>query len=289
LNANIVNNQDFVPAKKKLLNCRGHLLSMEQPLLMGILNVTSDSFFDGGRYATEKEWLKQTEKMLTEGADIIDIGCTSTRPGAKISDRGKESAQLTLVIDSLLKHFPDIIISADTYHASVARDAVSAGASIINDISGGAMDDEMFETISRLNVPYILMHIQGVPENMHLNPYYKDIWKEILIYFSEKTSKLVSLGLSDIIIDPGFGFGKNIDQNYALMKDLAMFNYFNYPLLVGISRKSMIWKYLKTKPEEALNGSTVLHTIALLAGADILRVHDVKEARECIRIVEKVR
>jgi dihydropteroate synthase len=289
LKANIVNNQDFVSTKKKLLNCRGRLLSLDHPLVMGILNVTTDSFYDGGRFFTEKKWLLRTEQMLEEGADIIDIGCTSTKPGAKISDKETESDQLTKVLDSVLKRFPEIIISADTYRASVAKEAVEAGASIINDISGGTIDTDMFETLAHLKVPYILMHIKGIPENMHIHPSYSNIVKDIVAFFSEMTSQLHSIGLSDIIIDPGFGFGKNIEHNYTLLKHLHVFNYFNCPLMVGVSRKSMIWKYLKVNPEEALNGSTVLHTISLLAGADILRVHDVKEAKECIKIVEAVR
>jgi dihydropteroate synthase len=289
LNANIVKNQDFTSSKKKLLNCRGKLISLEHPLVMGILNVTPDSFYDGGQYRTEKEWLAQTERMLSQGADIIDIGCTSTRPGAKTSDQKEESTKLTRVLDSILKHFPHTIISADTYHASVAKDTLAAGASMINDISGGSMDEDMFATIAELKVPYILMHMQGTPENMHKNPSYSDVVKELITFFSEKLSQLYSLGLTDVIIDPGFGFGKNIGHNYTLLKDLGLFNFFHCPLLVGVSRKSMVWKYLKTTPEQALNGSTVLHTIALLAGADILRVHDVKEAKECIRILEALR
>jgi len=286
LKANILKNQDFTDPKKKLLNCRGRLLSLEHPLVMGILNVTEDSFYDAGSYVKEKDWLLQTEQMLSEGADIIDIGCTSSKPGAKASDKEKESAQLTRVIDSVLMRFPDTIISADTYHASVARDAAEAGAAIINDISGGTMDAEMFETIARLKVPYILMHIQGTPENMHIAPSYSDVVKETVHFFSEKISQLYDLGLSDIIIDPGFGFGKNIQHNFTLLKDLHVFKFFSNPLLVGVSRKSMIWKTLKTTPAEALNGTTVLNTIALLAGADILRVHDVKEAKECMKIME---
>jgi dihydropteroate synthase len=253
---------------------------------MGILNVTEDSFYDAGSYVKEKDWLLHTEQMLSEGADIIDIGCTSSKPGAKVSDKEKESAQLTRVIDSVLMRFPDTIISADTYHASVARDAAEAGAAIINDISGGTMDAEMFETIARLKVPYILMHIQGTPENMHIAPSYSDVVKETVHFFSEKISQLYDLGLSDIIIDPGFGFGKNIQHNFTLLKDLHVFKFFSNPLLVGVSRKSMIWKTLKTTPSEALNGTTVLNTIALLAGADILRVHDVKEAKECVKMIE---
>lgn len=289
MKANIVNNQDLIEPKKKLLNCRGRLLSLEHPLVMGILNVTPDSFYDGGHYTSEKEWLSRTEQLLNEGADIIDIGCTSTKHGARISDKESESARLTQVLDSVLKRFPEIIISADTYHAAVAKEAMEAGASIINDIAGGTIDPDMFETLARLKVPYILMHMQGVPENMHINPSYADVVKETMAFFSEKTAALFSLGISDVIIDPGFGFGKNLKHNYALLNDLHLFTYFNCPLLVGVSRKSMIWKYLKTSPEEALNGSTVLHTISLMAGADILRVHDVKEVRECASIVEALR
>jgi dihydropteroate synthase len=262
---------------------------MEHPLVMGILNVTEDSFYDAGRYLNEKDWLLRAEQMLREGADIIDIGTTTTKPGAKVSDKDKESSQLTQVIISILKRFPNAIISADTYHGIVARDAAEAGAAIINDISGGTMDANMIETIAQLKVPYILMHIQGIPENMHIAPSYSDVVKETVHFFSEKISQLYSLGLSDIIIDPGFGFGKNIEHNFTLLKNLHVFKFFSNPLLVGVSRKSMIWKTLKTTPDEALNGTTVLNTISLLAGADILRVHDVKEAKECIRILEAFR
>ena len=286
MKANIVKNQDSISLKKKLLNCRGRIISLEQPLVMGILNVTTDSFYDGGHYLTEKEWLAQTECMLKEGAGIIDIGCTSTRPGANAMDKEDESKLLTKVLESVVRHFPEAILSVDTYHSEVATAAVDCGASIINDISGGTMDAAMFETIAKLKVPYVLMHIQGIPETMHINPTYNDVVKETVHFLSEKTAQLQQMGHSDIIIDPGFGFGKNIAHNFTLLKNLHVFKFFDNPLLVGVSRKSMIWKTLHTTPAEALNGTTVLNTIALLAKADILRVHDVKEAMECIKLVE---
>jgi dihydropteroate synthase len=285
LNANIVKTQDTTAFKKKLLNCRGKLLSLNHPLVMGILNVTPDSFYDGGSFTTEKEWLSHTEKMLSEGADIIDIGCTSTRPGAKVPGKEEEITKLSGVLNSVVNHFPDAVISVDTYHASVAEKAVDCGAAIINDISGGTMDTEMFAIIARLKVPYILMHIQGVPETMHIKPTYNNVVKETVKFFSEKISELYSMGLNDIIIDPGFGFGKNIEHNFTLLKNLNVFKYFNNPLLVGVSRKSMIWKTLQITPSESLNGTTILNTIALMGKADILRVHDVKEAKETIRLL----
>ncbi|MEI8115145.1 MAG: dihydropteroate synthase [Bacteroidia bacterium] len=255
---------------------------------MGILNETKDSFYDGSRYNTEKEWLDQTELMLTEGADIIDIGCVSTRPGSKLSDKIEESKQITKVLKSILKHFPETVISVDTYHASVASQSIDSGAAIINDISGGTIDSRMFETMARLKVPYILMHIKGIPETMHLSPSYNNVLKEIIAFFSERINHLHSLGLSDIIIDPGFGFGKTTEHNFSLMEDLNIFQTFDNPLLIGISRKSMIWKTLQSTPEKALNGTIALNTLALLAKANILRVHDVKEAKDCIRLLSNL-
>lgn len=273
----MVNNQ--------FLNCRGHIISLKNPLIMGILNTTSDSFFDGGRYSDESSWLRQAEKMLSEGAAIIDVGCVSTRPGAAAVDEAEELKKMTMVVMSLVKNFPGIIISADTYRSKVAMAAIHEGASIINDISGGSMDDAMYETIARLQVPYVLMHMQGTPETMQRNPVYKDVTKEVVRFFSEKTNKLRLMGVNDIIIDPGFGFGKTLENNFQMMRELYMFRFIPHPILIGVSRKSMIWKTLKTSPAGALNGTTVLNTIALINKANILRVHDVKEARECLELI----
>ncbi|HNW91004.1 MAG TPA: dihydropteroate synthase [Bacteroidales bacterium] len=255
---------------------------------MGILNITPDSFFDGDRYTVEPAWLKHTEKMLAEGADIIDVGCISTRPGAKAIDENEEIRKTITVLSSLIKNFPEIIISVDTYRAKVANEAVNAGAAIINDISGGMMDLQMYQTIARLNIPYILMHIQGTPETMQQNPSYQDVTKEIINFFSDKTNQLRLMGINDIIIDPGFGFGKTQEHNFQLLREMHLFKFVQHPLLIGISRKSMIWKRLNSSPEEALNGTTVLNTIALLKKADILRVHDVKEAKECLKLIDNM-
>lgn len=270
---------------KQSINCRGKLINLDKPLVMGILNITEDSFFDGGKHNSEKEWLIQTEKMLSEGADIIDIGAASTRPGAKLITQPEEITIIQKVIKSIRKEFPESILSVDTYNSKVAEVAVENGTDIINDISGGDIDKEMFTTIARLKVPYILMHIKGTPENMQQNPHYENLIQEIMLYFSERVNKLRLLGVNDIIIDPGFGFGKNLEDNYKLMNELEVFHFFELPILVGISRKSMINKVLQTNPSEALNGTTVLNTIALQKGAKILRVHDVKEAVETLKIL----
>lgn len=282
----ISSDKNTIFSSNQSINCRGKLISFKKPLIMGILNITEDSFFDGGAYISEKNWLRQTEKMLTEGADIIDIGAASTRPGAKLIDAKDEKNAITKTLKSIRKEFPDCIISIDTYHSSVAEAAVNEGADIINDISGGEIDKEMFATIGKLKSPYILMHIKGIPENMQLNTNYRNITEEIILYFSEKINQLKILGINDIIIDPGFGFGKTLEDNYNLLSQLEIFHFFELPLLVGISRKSMINKLLKITANEALNGTTVLNTIALQKGAKILRVHDVKEAVECVKIHE---
>lgn len=282
----ISSDKNTIFSSNQSINCRGKLISFEKPLIMGILNITEDSFFDGGAYISEKNWLRQTEKMLTEGADIIDIGAASTRPGAKLIDAKDEKNAITKTLKSIRKEFPDCIISIDTYHSSVAEVSVNEGADIINDISGGEIDKEMFATIGKLKSPYILMHIKGIPENMQFNTNYRNITEEIILYFSEKINQLKILGINDIIIDPGFGFGKTLEDNYKLLSQLEIFHFFELPLLVGISRKSMINKLLNITAKEALNGTTVLNTIALQKGAKILRVHDVKEAVECVNIHE---
>jgi len=270
--------------KNQTINCRGKLLDLSKPQIMGIINLTPDSFFDGGKYTNQNEVLKLVEKMLKEGADLLDLGGQSTRPGSQRINAEIELQRLLPYIESILKHFPDTILSIDTYHSEVAKHAIYQGASIINDISGGTMDDGMFETIARLRVPYIMMHIQGRPETMQENPTYENSTLEVLDYFTTKTNQLKKLGIFDIIIDPGFGFGKNVEHNYQLLAEMHHLSILGYPILVGISRKSMICKVLEIKAMDALNGTTALHMLALQKGAKILRVHDVKEAKECVKI-----
>lgn len=270
--------------KRKTINIKGKILNIYSPMVMGILNITPDSFYDGGKYNKEDDWINRTAQMIDQGAEIIDIGAVSTRPGSKILSCEEELQRLIPVLDTLVSNFNNIIISADTYRAEVAKTAVEHGAAIINDISGGDMDKDMFSTIAELNVPYIMMHIQGTPENMQDSPQYKNVVKEIIMSFALKINELRSLGVNDIIIDPGFGFGKDLDHNYQLLAGLKELQCFELPIMVGVSRKSLINKVLKTKPENALNGTTVLNTIALINGADILRVHDVKEAVEIIKL-----
>lgn len=255
---------------------------------MGILNITPDSFYDGGKYIAKENWISQTKKMLDEGADIIDIGAVSTRPGSKEISEKEELERLIPVIQTLKNIFPKIIISIDTYRSNVAMQMVKEGAAIINDISAGTFDKKMIETVAELNVPYIMMHIKGTPDNMQQNPFYDNVTKEIMIFFSKQIELCKKAGINDIIIDPGFGFGKTVEHNYQILKNLELFKIFELPVLVGISRKSMINKVLKIKAENALNGTTSLNTIALMKGADILRVHDVKQASETIKIVSEL-
>ncbi len=252
------------------------------PLLMGILNSTPDSFFDGGLYTSEVKWLQKTADMIEAGADIIDVGAYSTRPGAVNISEEEELERLIPVITSIRRHFPDQIISVDSFRSSVVAKAVSEGANIINDISGGTIDTAMFSTVARLQVPYILMHIKGTPQNMQQSPSYDNVVTEVYAYFKERIKLLQDLNFFKIIIDPGFGFGKTLEHNFELFNNLDKFQAFNAPLLAGISRKSMIHKVLNISSKEALNGTTVLNTLALTKGASILRVHDVKEAKEVI-------
>ncbi|RNL94468.1 dihydropteroate synthase [Sinomicrobium pectinilyticum] len=270
------------------INCKGTLTDLSAPAIMGILNITPDSFYDGGKYKDESDILPRTEKMLSEGATFIDVGAYSSRPGAKHVDETEELHRIVPVVSLLIKKFPDIRISVDTFRASVARACVEQGAAIINDIASGNLDREMIPTVASLQVPYIMMHMKGTPQNMQQNPQYEDIVKEVLYYFSEKVAEARKAGISDIIIDPGFGFAKTIAHNYELMDKLELLHNLGLPVLAGISRKSMIYKLLENSPEEALNGTTALNTIALLKGAHILRVHDVKEAMECVKIAEQL-
>ncbi len=267
------------------INCNGKLIDLSSPKVMGILNVTPDSFFDGGKYTSEITIINQVEKMLSEGATFIDIGAYSSRPGAKFISEEEELNRILPIIKILVKTFPEIIISIDTFRSEVAKQCVLNGAAIINDISAGSLDKEMFKTVAELQIPYIIMHMQGTPKNMQLNPTYTNVTQEILYYFSKKTAQLRALGVNDIITDIGFGFGKTIKHNYQLLNQLELFKNLETPILVGISRKSMLYKPLEISPEIALNATTSANTIALLNGANILRVHDVKEAMECIKIV----
>ena len=251
---------------------------------MGILNITPDSFFDGGKYLTANAIIQRAGKILDEGGSIIDLGAVSTRPGAKQISESEELNRLLPALNAILKAYPDAIISVDTYRAGIAQKVVDSGASIINDISGGSMDTQMFSTIAKLKVPYILMHMKGTPQNMQINPEYSDVVNEIKKILWDKVNELHALDFKNIIIDPGFGFGKSVEHNYEILNRLAEFKAFGYPVLAGMSRKSMINKVLKTNPLEALNGTSVVNTIAILKGANILRVHDVKEANEVIKI-----
>lgn len=257
---------------------------------MGILNLTPDSFFDGGRYQTEKALLAQVAKMLSEGADIIDIGGMSSRPGAKLIPVEEELGRVVPAIRAILKEFPDTIISVDTVRAPVARQTIDVGAAIINDISAGTIDTDMFKTIGEINCPYILMHMQGIPENMQKDVTYDGhVVTTVMDFLIEKMGQLRALDVKDIVIDPGFGFGKTVDHNYELLKNLSSFRILEVPILVGLSRKSMIHKLLKVTPETALNGTTALHFAALENNAKILRVHDVLEAKETLTLWEKLK
>ncbi len=271
------------------INCKGTLIDLALPKVMGILNITPDSFFDGGKYKNESDFLSQTEKMLLEGATFIDVGAYSSRPGAKHISEEEELQRIVPVINLLVKNFPEIIISVDTFRSKVAKETIQTGAAIINDISGGKMDDNMFSTVANLQVPYILMHMLGTPQDMQKNPIYENVTKEIISFFAAQIHKLHQLKLNDVIIDVGFGFGKTIDHNFEILKNLSLFKSLDAPILAGISRKSMLYKTLDISAQEALNATTSANTIALLNGANILRVHDVKEAVEAVKIVNQIR
>jgi len=271
---------------KKTLNAGGKIIDLSQPKVMGIINITPDSFFSGSRKQNENEILQQAEKMLNEGADFLDLGAYSSRPRAEDISVEEEENRLIPAVKLMNTHFPKAVISVDTFRASIAEKAINSGAHIINDISGGSLDEKMFETVGKLQVPYILMHMKGTPQTMKNLNQYDDIVQEISFYFSEKINQLKAFGVKDIVLDLGFGFAKNIEQNYFLLNHLAEFRMFGFPILAGLSRKSMIWKALAIQPEDALNGTSILNTIALQNGASILRVHDVKEAKECIKIFE---
>jgi len=279
----------MLPDKPRYINAGGRLIDLSVPRVMGILNVTPDSFYDGSRYGTDKEILDAAGVMLQDGADILDVGGYSSRPGAKDISIEEEGKRVFNAIKLINREFPDAIISIDTFRADIAREAVvGCGALMINDISGGDADSKMFLTVEKLNVPYILMHMKGDPRTMQTRPVYDDVVADILKWLGERIFKLNSAGVKDIIIDPGIGFGKTVDNNFKLIRRLRDFSITGLPLLVGISRKSMIWKTLEISAREALNGTTALNAIALLNGADILRVHDVKEAVQTVKLITKL-
>jgi dihydropteroate synthase len=270
------------------INCKGQLIDLATPKVMGILNVTPNSFFDGGKYKNDSEILSRVEKMLNEGATFIDIGAYSSKPSAEFVSEEEELQRIVPIVKLILEHFPETLISIDTFRSEIAKACIENGAAIINDISAGILDDKMLETIAKYNVPYIMMHMRGTPQTMQTMTNYDNIVKEILFYFSERIAKARSLGINDLIVDPGFGFAKTLEQNYEVLQKMELFEMLELPLLAGFSRKSMIYKALHSSAEEALNGTTVLNTIALTKGAKILRVHDVKEAMECVTLFNKI-
>jgi len=271
------------------INCNGNLIDLTTPKVMGILNVTPNSFYDGGKHKEINSIIHQVDKMLSEGADFIDIGAYSSKPSAEFVSEEEEIKRLVPIVKSLVETFPNIILSVDTFRAQVAKASVENGVTMVNDIAAGLLDDKMLETVAELKVPYIMMHMRGNPQTMQSLTDYNDIVKEMIFYFSERIQKARSLGISDIVIDPGFGFAKTLEQNYEVLHKMELFEILELPILVGVSRKSMIYKVLENSPQEALNGTSVLNTIALQKGAKILRVHDVKEAVECIKLVSKLK
>ena len=276
--------KNFNPSNK--IEVKNTSLDLSTPKIMGIINMTDDSFYDGGTNNNSNKTLKKVTKFIKEGADIIDIGGYSSRPGARNISIKEEWKRIKDIIPIVNKNFPKTIISVDTFRSEIAKRAIENGAHIINDISGGSIDKSLFDTVASLKTPYILTHIKGNPENMQENPNYNSVINEISEYFQKKIKTLKSKGINNIIIDPGFGFGKSLQHNYEILNNLNKFKKFNLPILVGVSRKSMIYRLLKTNPKEALNGTTVVNTLCLLGGANILRVHDVKEAKECIKIIK---
>jgi len=271
------------------INCKGELIDLKKPKVMGILNLTPDSFFDGGKYKDEGAILKQVEFMLDHGAAFIDMGAYSSRPGAEHVPEDEELQRIIPVIDLILKNFPDTLISVDTFRSKVAAESIEHGAAIINDIAAGNLDKNMFATITKHQVPYIMMHMKGTPQSMQKEATYDNLINDLRFYFSEKIQEATSKKINDVIIDPGFGFAKTTAQNYTLLHHLDMFQTLGLPILIGLSRKSMVYKILESSPQEALNGTTALHTVALLKGANIIRAHDVKEASECIKLVEALK
>jgi dihydropteroate synthase len=270
------------------INCKGKLIDLSSPKVMGILNITPDSFYDGGNHKNEKEVLIHVEKMLNEGAHFIDVGAYSSRPNAQAVTEAEELKRILPIVNLILKEFPETIISIDTFRSEIAKKCIEAGAAMINDISAGKLDADMLQTIANLHVPYIMMHMRGTPQTMQQQTQYDNLVKDVLFYFSERIAAAKALGIVDMIIDPGFGFAKTLEQNYELLNKLELFKMIEKPLLIGISRKSMIYKTLDTSAKEALNGTSVLNTVALQKGSSILRVHDIKEAVECIKLIKSI-
>ncbi len=266
------------------INCKGQLIDLASPKVMGILNVTPNSFYDGGKFADEKALLNQVEKMLNEGATFIDIGGYSSKPNAEFVSEEEELQRVIPIITSIIQKFPETLISSDTFRSKVAKESFENGAAIINDISAGNLDDNMMKTVAELQVPYIMMHMKGTPKTMQSLTQYENIVKEMIFYFSEKIAQARSLGINDLVLDPGFGFAKTLEQNFEVLNKLELFQMLELPILAGISRKSMIYKTLETNAQNSLNGTTSLNTISLMKGAKILRVHDVKEAVECVKL-----
>lgn len=272
----------------KSINCKGRLIDFNTPKVMGILNTTPNSFYDGGRYGSLAALMKHTEKMLEEGASIIDVGAYSSQPSASFVSEEEEIRRILPVVIELERLFPGIVLSVDTFRSGVARQVLDHGAAMINDISAGMLDDAMMETVAAFKAPYIMMHMKGTPQNMQQFTTYEDVMKEMIFYFSERMATAKQHGITDVIIDPGFGFSKTLDQNYEILNKLELLQQLEVPVLSALSRKSMIYRFLDTVPQEALNGTTVLNTVSLAKGADLLRVHDVKEAMECIKLYGKI-
>lgn len=273
----------------KTINCKGQLIDLSTPKVMGILNVTPDSFYDGGRFRNQSSIIRQVETMLNEGATFVDIGAYSSRPNADHISEAEELQRILPIVELITKNFPEVLVSIDTFRSAVAKQCINAGACMINDISAGHIDEQMLNTIAESNVPYIMMHMRGTPQTMQQLTRYENLTKDILFYFSERIAAARALGIIDLIVDPGFGFAKTIEQNYELLNNLDLLKMTDLPILAGVSRKSMIYKILGSTSEKALNGTTVLNTIALQKGASILRVHDVKEAMECIQLTQQLK
>lgn len=271
-----------------MINCKGQLIDLSIPKVMGILNLTPDSFYDGGSYQDKATALKQVEKMLNEGATFIDVGAYSSRPNSTDISESEELKRILPIVELILKEFPAVLLSIDSFRSTVVKPCIEAGAAMVNDISAGKLDAEMLSVVADLHVPYVMMHMKGTPQTMKRHTDYNNLLKEILFYFSERIAAARTYGIVDLIIDPGFGFAKTVDQNFELLNTLEIFKLLELPLLAGLSRKSMIYKTLNSTTKEALNGTSVLNTIALQKGASILRVHDVKEAVECIKLVERL-
>lgn len=272
----------------KTINCKGQLVDLSTPRVMGILNVTPDSFYSGNRFNSDKEVLRQAEKLLEEGADFIDVGGYSSRPDAADVTLTEELQRVIPAVELILKNFPNALLSIDTFRSAIAQEAIEAGAALVNDISAGRLDPAMLSTVGRLQVPYIMMHMRGTPQTMQQHTDYENLLETVIYYFTERMAAARKEGIHDLIIDPGYGFAKTVEQNFELLKQSDLLLSLESPILVGLSRKSMIYKSLSITPQEALNGTTVLHTVALQKGASILRVHDVKEAVECVRLRQQL-